>query len=129
MTVSAPSIVVPTLSASDNDVAEGDSDAQLDAGALRDGGVAGGHTALDLDRASDGIDDARELDERAVPHELENSAAMFGNQRVEKLDPQCLEGGEGAHLVLTHEAAVANNVSNQNGGEATLHGFLPENGE
>ncbi len=34
-----------------------------------------------------------------------------------------------AHLVLTHEAAVANNVSDQNGGEAALHGFLPEMGE
>ncbi len=29
------------------------------------------HAALDLDRASDGIDDARELDQRAVAHELD----------------------------------------------------------
>jgi len=34
-----------------------------------------------------------------------------------------------AHLVLTHEAAVAYNVSDQNGGETALHRFLPEKGE
>jgi hypothetical protein len=40
-----------------------------------------------------------------------------------------LDDSTHTHLVLTHEAAVANNVSDQNGGEATLHGFLPEKGE
>ncbi len=54
---------------------------------------------------------------------------MLGNLGLDQLFAVRPERIEGAHLVLTHEAAVANNVSDQNSGETALHGFLPEKGE
>ena len=55
-----------------DDVAEMDADAELDAALGRQARVAFDQAALDFDRAADGVDDAAELDDRAVASALDD---------------------------------------------------------
>ena len=71
----------------DDDVAEIDADAELDAPLRRHAGIALRHRALHLDRASHGIDDAGELDEQAVAGGLDDAAAVLGDLGVRQLAP------------------------------------------
>ena len=59
-----------------DDVAEMDADAELDALLGRQAGVALDHAALHLDRAAHRVDDAAELDDRAVAGALDDAAMM-----------------------------------------------------
>ena len=54
-----------------DDVAEVDADAELDASVIGNAGVALDHAALQFDRAADCVDDAAELDDRAVAGALD----------------------------------------------------------
>ena len=63
----------------DDDVARIDADAELDALVLRGRGVARRHALLHRDRAGDGFDDARELDEDAVAGGLDDAALVLGD--------------------------------------------------
>ena len=47
--------------------------------------LATGHALLDRDRAGDRVDDAGELDQGAVAHQLDDPAAVLGDQRVDEL--------------------------------------------
>ena len=60
----------------DDHVAKIDADAELQPALERQGGVALGLLPLHLDRATQGIDDALELDQQAVAHGLDQPAAM-----------------------------------------------------
>ncbi len=42
---------------------------------------------MDGDRAGHGIDDARELDQRSIAHQLHNAAMVFGNDGVNQVIP------------------------------------------
>ena len=57
--------------------AEVDSNANIDALILRLAGVSLRHSSLDIDRALNRIDDAPELGQEAIAHELEDAAAML----------------------------------------------------
>jgi hypothetical protein len=66
----------------DDDVAEIDADAELDAALFRDAAIAQRQLALQLDRAAHRIDDARELDQEAVAGGLDDAprcSAIFGS--------------------------------------------------
>jgi hypothetical protein len=65
-----------------DDVADVDADAELDAPVLGLGRLALRDAILDRDRAFDRIDGARELDQRALAHELDHASAVLGNQRA-----------------------------------------------
>ena len=69
----------------DDDVADIDADAELDAPLRRHVGVALGHPALHLDGAAHRIDDAGELDQQAVAGGLDDAAAVLGDLRIDQL--------------------------------------------
>jgi hypothetical protein len=49
-------------------------------------GVSLGHSALDIDGALDGVDDAGELGQKPVAHRLEDSAAVRRDRRLNEFD-------------------------------------------
>ena len=63
----------------EDDVAEVDADAELDAAVLRHIGVALAHPALDVGGAGHRVHHARELDQHAVAGELDDAALMLGD--------------------------------------------------
>ena len=105
----------------DDDVADVDADAELDAPVLGLGRLALGDAVLDRDCALDRIDGARELDQRAVAHQLDNAAAVLGDQRLDELLAQRLQARDRAGLVGAHEPAVADHVRGQNRRELAFH--------
>ena len=66
-------------------------------------GIARRHPGLELDRPFDRVLDARELDEGAVAHGLEEVAAMGGDRRPEQSPPNAGEIGQRAALILVDE--------------------------
>ena len=76
-------------------------------------GALAGHRALDLHGARHRVDDAGELDQRAVAHELDDAAVMFGDHRIDDLAAQRLEPGQGARLVEAHQPAVPHHVGGE----------------
>jgi len=77
--------VAINIAAVNHDVAEVDADAKHNAPALGDIGIPCRHAALDVDRAFDRVNDARELHERSIAHELDNPATMRRDGRVYQL--------------------------------------------
>ena len=70
-------------------------------------GVPLGHRLLEGDRPFDRVLDAREFDQRAVAHRLEEIAAMGGERRPEHLQADGSEREQRAALVRFDEACVA----------------------
>ena len=91
----------------DDDVAEVDADAERDAPVLGQLSLALGDAVLDRDRAFDGIDDARELDQGAVAHQLDDAAAVLGDQRLDEVLAQRLQARDRAGLVGRHRAGCS----------------------
>ena len=108
----------------DHDVAEIDADAEIDAPLGWHFGVARGHLALYLDRATNRIDHARELAEQTVARRVDNAATMFLDLGVGYLSPQHLQRSERAFLVRPHQARVTRDVGRQNRRQAPLDPFL-----
>jgi hypothetical protein len=73
--------------------------------------VAGGHPALDLHRAANGIDHAGELDEKAVAGGLDDPSHMPGNLGIAYFPADRTQRGEGALL-----PSAANNRQHQRRG-------------
>ena len=69
----------------DDHVAEIDADPELDALVLGRIGVALGHAALDRERALYGVDHARELDQGAIAHQLDDAAVAGGDLGLDQL--------------------------------------------
>ena len=104
----------------DDHVAEVDADAEADALCLGHCRFAFGHATLNAGRALDRVDGAGELAERAVAHELDETAPVLGQERVDELAAMGLEAREGAALVALHQARVADHVRRQDSGEPPL---------
>src|SRR3546814_5217918 len=120
------------IAAIHHDVAEVDADAQDDALVRRQVAIGGDHGPLEFRRTLDGADGARELDQDAVAHALEDAAAMALDERLEHLLPARLQPRQRACLVPLHKPAVANHVGRQDRGEPALDvlvghlcGYLP----
>jgi hypothetical protein len=114
----------------DDDVADIDPDAPLYAPLGRNRVVALGHARLHLDRAAQRVDDARELDEKAVSAGLYDPAAVLGDLRINQIRADPLEPRECTLLVGANQARVAGHVRREDGGEPALrsgllHGALP----
>ncbi len=88
-------------------------------------GFASGEAVLDHDRAAHGVHGARELDQGAVAHELNDAPAVLADRGLEELPVQGLEARQCALLVGTHEAAVADDIGGQDGGQSALQIPLP----
>jgi len=108
----------------DDDVADINADAELDALFRGHADVALGHPALQIDRAAHRVDDAGEFDEEAIAGGLDDAAAVFDDLGVEKLAPVALQCGERAFLVQPHQPRVAGNIGGKDRGKAALNPFL-----
>src|SRR5262249_12795213 len=87
-------------------------------------GMGGGHALLEVDSALDGVHRARELDQHTIACDFEDTALMPRDQRLQYLATARFERGQRARLILLHEAAVADHVCSQNGGQAALGAFF-----
>jgi hypothetical protein len=85
-------------------VAKIDADPQAYALRLRPVCLALGHAPLDQHRTAHGVDDAPELDQRPIAHELDDAALVLGDERLEELLAVRLEPRERTVLVALHEA-------------------------
>jgi len=68
-----------------DDVAQMNADAELDAALFRHACVALDHAVLHFDRAAHGVDDAPELDDRAVARAFDDAAAVGRDSGVDEV--------------------------------------------
>ena len=105
----------------DNDVAEIYAKAKPQTSRFRNALIASRHSPLDRRRALNGINDARELNQRAVAHELDDTATELFYRRIDQLPTASLQSIECADLIFPHQAAVANHVGSKYRGKPSLH--------
>ena len=96
-----------------DDIAEMDADAKFDALLRRQAGIATDRAVLDFDGAAHGVDDATELDERAIAGQLDGAAVMHGDGRVDEVAAESPEPRERLVLIGPGESAVADHVGDQ----------------
>ena len=68
-----------------DDVAQMNADAKHDAAVLGHAGVALDHGVLNFDRAAHRVDDAAELDDRAVAGALDDTSVMHGDRGIDRI--------------------------------------------
>src|SRR5262249_58790468 len=85
-----------------NNIADINPNANLDALVRRYIRVALGHTALNIDSAAHSIDNANELHQRPISGGFNNSAAMFGDLRIDQFFAVRLELAQRAFLIGSH---------------------------
>jgi hypothetical protein len=73
----------------------------------------------------DRLDDAGELHQQAVAHDLDDAAAMLGDLGVDERLAMGLEIGQRSRLVDPHEPRVADHVGGQNGGQSAFQARSP----
>ena len=112
--------VAENVAVLDDDVAEIDADAELDAAVLRHVGVAAGHAALDFGGAGDSVHHAREFHQHAVAGQLDDAALVLGDLAVDQFLAMRLERGKRGGLVDAHQPAIADHVGRQYGGEPSV---------
>ena len=96
-----------------DNVAEMDADTKFDALLMRQAGIALNHAALDFDGAAHGVDDATELDKRAVAGQLDGAAVMQGDGGIDEVAAQSPEPRKRTVLIRPGEPAVADYVRDQ----------------
>jgi hypothetical protein len=104
----------------DDDVANVDADAELDATLARKGGVALCHPVLHGNRAGDCFDDRRKRKQEAVTDGLDDLPIVRGNERINQLRAVRFQRQQRAFLVRAHEARIAHHVGGNDGSEVTL---------
>ena len=101
----------------DDHVADVDADPEPDALGRGQVQLAPGHARLDRHRAGHRLDDGSELAQGAVTRQVDDPAAVLGEERLDELLAVRLEALERALLVLPHQPRVADHVGRQDGGE------------
>ena len=81
------------------------------------------HRTLHLHGASDCIDNASKLYEKAVAHRFEYPAIVGFDDRIERFGDNRFDCGKRAFLILAYEPAIADYIGGKNGGEPALNGF------
>ena len=99
-----------------DDVADVNPDAEFDSPILRHAGVALDHRVLQLDRASDRIDDAAEFNDAPVTGALDDAAVMDGDRGVDQIAAKSPEPREDAVFVRAGKPAVPDDVGHQDRG-------------
>ena len=93
-----------------DDVAEMNADPEHDAAVLGHAGVALDHGVLNFDRAAHGVDDAAELDDRAVAGALDDAPVVHGDGRIDEIAAQRPQPRQDAILVRAGEPAIADHI-------------------
>jgi hypothetical protein len=101
-------------------VAEVDTDAQAEALILGHHGLTFDELSLNEHRAAHRVDDARELAEDAVSHQLEDAAVMLVNERRDHHAMEDLQPSERSRLVAFHQRRVADEVGRQDCGQPPI---------
>jgi hypothetical protein len=112
--------VAQDVLAVDHHVAEMDADPQLQPLVRGAPGLVPGDGALDLDRGLDGVCHRPELHEGTIAHQLDDPAAMAGDDGLEQRSAHSPEPGDRPPLVPAHEARVAHHVRREHGGEPAI---------
>ncbi len=94
----------------DDDVTDIDAGTKVESPIGSNAFVALGHGALDVDRAPNRFDDAREFQQHAVAGALDDAPFVFGDLGVDEVPPVGFQRGQGAALVAAHQARVSNHV-------------------
>ena len=104
-----------------------DADPKFDALVGRDLGVAFDHRSLEFNGAVHCVDDAAELDDRAVPSALDDVAVMHRNSRVDQVAPKGPEPRQNPVLVGSGKPRIADHVGHQDRGQFSglAHGATP----
>ena len=97
-----------------DNIAKMNPDAKLDKPLGRKAGVALDHAALHLKRAAHGVDDAAELDDRAVPGALDDAAMMRGDGGVDEVAAKPLRRARVPILIRACEPAISDDVRDKN---------------
>src|SRR5262249_22964753 len=79
------------------------------------------HLALQDDRALHRLDDAGELGQQTVAHQLEDAAMVAGDLWLEQILAMGSQAGECPSLVLLHKAGVADYIGRPDGGKLASH--------
>jgi hypothetical protein len=109
-----------------DDIAEIDADAEFDTPVGWDAGVAHGHLALKLNGAAHRIDDAGELGQQAVAGGRDDVSTVLVDLGIDEFAAMCLQPGERALLVGSHQPAVAGHIGGQDGRKPPLHPFASQ---
>jgi hypothetical protein len=109
----------------DDDVADIDADAKLDAAVRRQSGVAFGHHRLHLARAAQCVDDAGEFDQEAVTGGLDDAAMMGGDFRIDHLGAERLDATERPFLVGLDEPRVTCDIGREDRCKPTFDASWP----
>ena len=83
------------------------------------------HAFLEDDSTLNRIDDAAELGQKAVAHQLEDAAIVLFDLRLEQFLAVRAQAREGACLILLHKAAVPDHVRGEDCCEPAFHCRLP----
>ena len=105
-------------------VPEVDADAELHLSVLGDRSVALRNLVLDLDGAANGLDDAGELGDDAVPCAAEDVTAMGGDRLLHHSAIHAQSGCGGLFVKLCM-VAIPLHIGSENRSKPTLHGWGP----
>jgi len=110
-------VPVPSL---DYDLTEVNANAHLDALILINARIALRHFLLHRNRAFDCIEDACELRQQAVTHELEDAPVVLFDLRLEQFLAEYAQAVERSCLVALHQCRVTDHVGSHNSSKVTL---------
>jgi hypothetical protein len=85
---------------------------------------AAANGSLQFDRALHGVVRTAKLYEHTVAGRLEDATVMAGDEGLQYFLPPCPESSQRAGVVVTHEPAVADQISGEDGGKPTLGTFF-----
>jgi hypothetical protein len=92
-------------------------DAKLDTALGRKTRIALDHPVLHFDGASDGVDDATELNEASVTCTLDHPSVVYGDCRIDQIAAERSQPSQSPILVGAGKPAVSDDVGGENCGE------------
>ena len=102
--------VADDVVAVDDHLADIDANAERHAAVFRLIGVARDHRLLDIARATDRIHRARIFDQQGIAGGADDAPAIFGDLGIDQRLAVALGRGQGAGLVLAHQARPADHI-------------------
>ena len=94
----------------DDEVAEIDANAEIKTFFTRQLCIVFLERELNIDRASDGIHNARELNQGSIAHKFDQPAIMSSDSWVDVVGPHGLQPIKGIRLIILHKAAIADDI-------------------
>jgi hypothetical protein len=101
----------------DDNVSDVDPEPEPELLLLRELAISLGDPFLDIDRALDRIDRARELGEYPIAGRLDDTSMVLSKRAFDQCGPKLLETGVRALLVHLHEPAITDHVGGQDRGQ------------